>query len=50
MSTAAGADERAAALLARNPAARVSLDDPRGVSSLLDSLRAAGADEQAATL
>jgi len=46
----AGADEQAAALLARDPAAHVSLDDPYRVAGLLDSLRRAGADEQAATL
>jgi uncharacterized protein YidB (DUF937 family) len=47
---AAGADEQAAALLARDPAAHVALDDPGAVAGLLDSLRAAGADEQAAAL
>jgi hypothetical protein len=46
----AGAGEQAAALVARNPAAHVSLDDPRGVAVLLGSLRAAGAHEQAAAL
>jgi hypothetical protein len=46
----AGADEQAAALLARDPAAHVSLDDPGGVAFLLDGLREAGADEQAAAL
>ena len=46
----AGADEQAAALLARDPAAHVPLDDPDGVASLLDRLREAGADEQAAAL
>ena len=47
---AAGADEQAAALLARDPAAHVSLDDPGGVAHVLGGLRAAGADEQAAAL
>ena len=46
----AGADEQAAALLARGPAAQAALSDPYGVASLLDSLREAGADEQAAAL
>ena len=46
----AGADEPAAALLARDPAAHVHLDDPFGVALLLLRLRAAGADEQAAAL
>ena len=46
----AGADEQAAALLARDPAAHVALDNPGGVAGLLDSLREAGADEQAAAL
>ena len=46
----AGADEQAAALLARDPAAHAPLDDPDGVAGLLDSLRQAGADEQAAAL
>ena len=39
----AGADEQAAALLARDPAAHAPLDDPAGVARLLDSLREAGA-------
>ena len=46
----AGAHEQAAALLARDPAAHASLDDPGGVAHLLDGLREAGADEQAAAL
>ena len=46
----AGADEQAAALLARDPAAHAALDDPYGVPALLGSLREAGADEQAAAL
>ena len=46
----AGADEQAAALLARDPAAHTALDDPAAVARLLDSLRRAGADEQAAAL
>ena len=54
---AAGAQEQVTALLARDPAAGVSLDDPfgerdaaGGVDRLLGSLRAAGADEQATAL
>ena len=47
---AAGAGEQAAVLLARDPAAHVTLDDPYGVASLLDALREAGADGQAAVL
>jgi hypothetical protein len=35
---------------ARRPAAHVSLDDPGGLGRLLDTLRAAGAHEQASTL
>ena len=46
----AGADEQAAALLARDPAAHVALDEPVGVADLLGALREAGADEQAAAL
>ena len=46
----AGAEEQAAALLARDPAAHVALDDPDAVARLLDSLREAGAEEQAAAL
>ena len=46
----AGADEQAAALLARDPAAHAALDNPAAVASLLFSLREAGADEQAAAL
>jgi hypothetical protein len=46
----AGADEQAAALLRRDPAAGVALDNPYGVARLLDSLREAGAREQAAAL
>ncbi len=42
--------EQAAALLARDPATHVTFDDPRGVAYLLDSLRKAGAHEQAAAL
>jgi hypothetical protein len=37
-------------LLARDPAAHAALDDPGGVAFLLENLRAAGADEQAAVL
>jgi hypothetical protein len=47
---AAGADEQAAALTAREPASHVALDNPRDVGYLLHTLRAAGADEQAAAL
>jgi hypothetical protein len=36
---AAGAQDQAAALLDRDPAARVSLDDPYGVACLLESLQ-----------
>ena len=39
----AGAQDQAAALLARDPAAHVALDDPEGVAWLLGSLREAGA-------
>jgi hypothetical protein len=45
-----GANEQAAALLARDPAAHAVLDHPLGVADLLDSLRHVGADEQAAAL
>jgi hypothetical protein len=45
-----GADEQAAALLARDPASHVSLDDPDGLADLLRSLRRTGAHEQAAAL
>ena len=38
------------ALLARDPAAHVSLDDPSGVGELLGALREAGAKQQAETL
>ena len=43
----AGADEQAAALLARDPAAHAPLDDPGAVASLLllDELWEAGAQE-----
>jgi len=46
----AGADEQAAALLARDPAAHVTLDDPAAVAGLLGALDAAGADDQVAAL
>jgi len=46
----AGVYEQAAALLARDPAAHAALDDPGSVASLLDSLQAAGAHDQAAVL
>src|SRR5204862_108953 len=45
-----GAHEQATALLARDPAAHVPLDDPSAVASLLRELREADADEQAAAL
>ena len=47
---AAGAGGQVAALLARDPAAHVSLDDLGGVILLLDQLRRARAHEQAAAL
>jgi hypothetical protein len=51
---AVGAEEQAAALLARDPAARAVLNDSRwhslGMASLLGQLREAGAHEQAAVL
>jgi hypothetical protein len=46
----AGAEQQAAALLRRDPAAHVPLDDLRAVAMLLGSLREAGAHEQAAAL
>jgi uncharacterized protein YidB (DUF937 family) len=46
----AGAQEEAAALVARNPAAHVSLDDPDDVTWLLRALRKAGAALQVAAL
>ena len=46
----AGAQDQAAALLARDPAAHVALDNPSTVAGLLDSLREAGAQDQAAAL
>ena len=46
----AGAQEQATALLGRDPAAHVALDDPGAVAILLDRLREAGAQEQAAAL
>ncbi|HSS88610.1 MAG TPA: hypothetical protein VLL69_04770, partial [Streptosporangiaceae bacterium] len=46
----AGAHEQAAALLARDPAAHVPLDNPVDVAELLGSLQAADAHEQAAAL
>jgi hypothetical protein len=45
-----GADEQAAALLARDPAGHAVLDKQRGVIELLRALREAGAAEQAAAL
>ena len=47
---AADAEQQVTVLLARDPAARVSLDDPFGVTILLGRLREAGAHEQAAAL
>jgi len=46
----AGAEQQAAALLDRDPAAHASLDTPLGVGYLLDALRRAGAEQQAAVL
>jgi hypothetical protein len=46
----AAAHEQMAPLLARDPAAHVSLDNPYGVAILLRSLREAGAHEQVAAL
>jgi hypothetical protein len=45
-----GRASRPPVLLARDPAARVSLDRPYAVAELLDELRATGAQEQAAAL
>jgi hypothetical protein len=45
-----GAEEQAATLLARNPAAHAALDDPDHVALLLRTLQDAGAEEQARTL
>jgi hypothetical protein len=45
----AGAEQQAAALLAREPAAHAALDS-LGVARLLVSLREAGAEQQAAAL
>jgi transcriptional regulator with XRE-family HTH domain len=44
------AREKAAALVRRDPAARVPLDDPAGVARLLNELRQAGAHDQVAAL
>jgi hypothetical protein len=46
----AGAQDQAAALLRRDPAARAALDNRYGVARLLDRLREAGAEQQAAAL
>jgi hypothetical protein len=46
---AAGAEQQATALLRRDPAAHVALDDPAGVAALLGRLRA-GAEQQATAL
>jgi len=46
----AGAEEQVTALLRRDPAAHVSLDDPGGVARLLGGLRGAGAEEQVTAL
>lgn len=45
-----GADEQVTALLARNPAAHVAIGDPGHVADLLDSLRYAGAEQDAIAL
>ena len=45
-----GADEDAAAVLARDPASHARLDDPEAVASLLRALHEAGADQAAAAL
>ena len=44
------AQDQATALLRRDPAAHVALDDPYAVASLLGSLRAAGPQQQATAL
>ncbi|MGW0615421.1 hypothetical protein [Streptomyces sp. NPDC002788] len=46
----AAEDEQIAALLARDPATHVTLDDPHALGSLLYRLREVGADEQTAAL
>ena len=46
----AGATGQVTALLARDPAAHASLDDPYGVAELLGALRAAGATGQVTAL
>jgi hypothetical protein len=46
----AGAEEQVTALLRRDPAAHVSLDNPEAVARLLGRLREAGAEEQVTTL
>ena len=46
----AGAEDQAAALLARDPAAHTNLDSQDGVAQLLSALRQAGAEDQAAAL
>ncbi|CAM5416926.1 hypothetical protein GCM10010329_79630 [Streptomyces spiroverticillatus] len=46
----AGAREPVTALLARDPATQVSLDDPYNVAGLLGELREAGAQEQLTAL
>ena len=45
-----GAEQQAAALLARDPAAHAALDHPYAVAELLAGLREAGAEQQAAAL
>jgi hypothetical protein len=46
----AGAGQQAAALIARDPAGRASLDNPPAVAKLLGALREAGAVQQVAAL
>jgi hypothetical protein len=46
----AGAQDQATALLARDPAAHVALDNPEGAGRQLIRLREAGAKDQAAAL
>ena len=46
----AGAEEQVVALLSRQPAAHVSLDNPDGIGYLVHSLREADAEEQATVL
>ena len=46
----AGAEQQVTALLRRDPATHVPLDDPGAVAALLDGLRAAGAEQQVTAL